>query len=77
MANRLRSKARFLLFLSDEMNTLARRQSGHRHASSEIEALRAALDRKYAQMRSRAEAEWKRQHAGAEASDSCVRVRIR
>ena len=59
------------------MNSLARKQSGQPHAASDIETLRAILDRKYAQLRERAEAEWKRRHLGAEPSDRCIRVRIR
>ena len=59
------------------MNSLARKQIGQPQAGADLESLRAILDRKYAQMRERAEAEWKRRHLESEPSDGCVRVRVR
>jgi hypothetical protein len=59
------------------MKTLARRLSENDHAASEVQSLRRALDKSYAQLRERAQAEWQRRCAGRDPSDACVRVRIR
>jgi hypothetical protein len=58
------------------MKTLARRLSEDDHATSEVQSLRRALDKSYAKLRERAEAEWQRRCAGRDPSDACVRVRI-
>lgn len=65
--------ARFLLF-PIWMKTLV----GHgKDYSSEVQGLRRALDRSYAQMRERALAEWQRRRPANDPSDACVTVRIR
>ena len=58
------------------MKTLARRLSESEHATSEGQSLRRVLDKSYAQLRERAQAEWQRRCAGRDPSDACVRVRI-
>ena len=58
------------------MKTLARRLSESEHAASEVQGLQWALDKSYAQLRDRAQAEWKRRCAGRDPSDACVCVRI-
>ena len=58
------------------MKTLARRLSESEHAASEVQGLQWALDKSYAQLRERAQAEWQRRCAGRDPSDACVRVRI-
>ncbi len=45
-------------------------------AASEVEGLRRALDKSYAQLREKALAEWQRRYAGRDPSDACVRVHI-
>ena len=59
------------------MKTLARRESGNENAANEVQGLRRALDKSYAELREQARAEWERKHAGHDPSDACVRVRIR
>ena len=59
------------------MKTLARRLSENDHAASEVQSFRRALDKSYAQLRERAQAEWQRRCADRDPSDACVRVRIR
>ena len=63
-------------FLQFDMKTLARRLGESEHARNEIQGLRRALDKSYAQIRERAQAEWQRRYAGGDPSDACVRVRI-
>jgi hypothetical protein len=58
------------------MKTLARKLSENEDASNEVQGLRRALDKSYAQLRERAQAEWQRRYAGRDPSDACVRVRI-
>ena len=58
------------------MKTLARSRNGNRDASNEVEELREALDKSYAQLRERAGQEWDRRCAGTEPSDACVHVHI-
>ena len=58
------------------MKTLARRLSESEHAASEVQGLQWALDKSYAQLRERAQAEWQRRCAGDDPSDACVCVRI-
>ena len=58
------------------MNMLVRRLSESEHAASEVQGLQWALDKSYAQLRERAQAEWQRRCAGRDPSDACVRVRI-
>ena len=58
------------------MKTLARRLSESEHAASEVQGLQWALDKSYAQLRERAQAEWQRRCAGHDPSDACVCVRI-
>jgi len=59
------------------MKTLVRRWSESEHTANEIQGLQRALDKSYAQLRERAEAEWQRRCAGRDPSDACVCVRIR
>ena len=58
------------------MKMLARRLSESEHAASEVQGLQWALDKSYAQLRERAQAEWRRRCAGRDPSDACVCVRI-
>jgi len=58
------------------MKMLARRLSESEHAASEVQGLQWALDKSYAQLRERAQAEWQRRCAGRDPSDACVCVRI-
>ena len=58
------------------MKTLARRLSESEHAASEVQGLQWALDKSYAQLRERAQAEWQRRCADRDPSDACVCVRI-
>ena len=58
------------------MKTLVRRLSESEHAASEVQGLQWALDKSYAQLRERAQAEWQRRCAGRDPSDACVCVRI-
>jgi hypothetical protein len=58
------------------MKTLARSRNGTRDASNEVEELREALDKSYAQLRERASREWCHHCAGADPSDACVHVHI-
>ena len=58
------------------MKTLARRLRESEHAASEVLGLQWALDKSYAQLRERAQAEWQRRCAGPDPSDACVCVRI-
>lgn len=44
------------------------------YAASEVEGLRRALDKSYAQLREKALAEWQHRYAGRDPSDACVRV---
>jgi len=59
------------------MKTLVRRLSESEHAAREVQGLQRALDKSYAQLRERAQAEWQRRCAGRDPSDACVCVRIR
>lgn len=45
-------------------------------AASEVEGLRRALDKSYAQFREKALAEWQRRRPDGDPSDACVRVHI-
>ena len=58
------------------MKMLVRRLSESEHAASEVQGLQWALDKSYAQLRERAQAEWQRRCAGRDPSDACVCVRI-
>jgi hypothetical protein len=58
------------------MKTLVRRLSESGHAASEVQGLQWALDKSYAQLRERAQAEWQRRCADRDPSDACVCVRI-
>ena len=58
------------------MKTLVRRLSESEHAASEVQGLQRALDKSYAQLRERAQAEWQGRCAGRDPSDACVCVRI-
>jgi hypothetical protein len=58
------------------MKTLVRRLSESEHATSEVQGLQWALDKSYAQLRERAQAEWQRRCADRDPSDACVCVRI-
>ena len=58
------------------MKTLVRRLSESEHTASEVQGLERALDKSYAQLRERAQAEWRRRCAGRDPSDACVCVRI-
>jgi len=58
------------------MKTLVRSLSESEHATREVEGLQRALDKSYAQLRERAQAEWQRRCAGRDPSDACVCVRI-
>ena len=58
------------------MKTLVRRLSESEHATSEVQGFQWALDKSYAQLRERAQAEWQRRCAGDDPSDACVCVRI-
>ena len=58
------------------MKTLARRLSESERTGSEVQGLQRALDKSYAQLRERAQAEWQRRCAGRDPSDACVCVRI-
>jgi hypothetical protein len=58
------------------MKTLVRRLSESEHATNEVQGLQWALDKSYAQLRERAQAEWQRRCADRDPSDACVCVRI-
>jgi hypothetical protein len=58
------------------MKTLVRRLGESEHAASEVQGLQWALDKSYAQLRERAQAEWQRRCADRDPSDACVCVRI-
>ena len=58
------------------MKTLVRGLNESEHAASEMQGLQWALDKSYAQLRERAQAEWQRRCADRDPSDACVCVRI-
>lgn len=58
------------------MKTLVRKLSESEHTASEVQGLQRALDKSYAQLRERAQAEWQRRCASQDPSDACVCVRI-
>ena len=58
------------------MKTLARSLSESEHTANEVRGLQRALDKTYAQLRERAQAEWQRRCADRDPSDACVCVRI-
>jgi hypothetical protein len=58
------------------MKTLVRKLGESKHAASEVQGLQWALDKSYAQLRERAQAEWQRRCADRDPSDACVSVRI-
>ena len=58
------------------MKTLVRRLSESEHTGSEVQGLQWALDKSYAKLRERAQAEWQRRCADRDPSDACVCVRI-
>ena len=58
------------------MKTLVRRLSESEHEAREVQGLQWALDKSYAQLRERAQAEWQRRCADRDPSDACVCVRV-
>jgi len=58
------------------MKTLGRKLSESERRTSEVQGLQRALDKSYAQLRERAQAEWQRRCADRDPSDACVCVRI-
>jgi hypothetical protein len=58
------------------MKTLVRRLGESENAAREVQGLQWALDKSYAQLRERAQAEWQRRCADRDPSDACVCVRI-
>ncbi len=61
-------------FSDAAMKTLTRRVS--ENEAGEVQGLQRALDKRYAEFREKALAEWQRRRPGGDPSDACVRVRI-